>query len=136
MRSDSDASVNYMSKRLKSRIGLVLVGGYIIIFLFSMVSAYLGMFGEGLFFLTCPWSFMLFGTLAEKNVTFGNFQVFFFVFLLLCAFCNAVILYVAGLIMTMTLRMISKIQSKPLDSIRGTESAPQFPAKNTTAPTD
>ena len=92
-----------MRSLLKTRIGLALAAGYLLLVVLTLLdvagSQPDAMSGLAPMFLTIPWSFWLAENLRESSLTalgVGGFYLLLFV----SAIPNAVILYMAGIIIS------------------------------------
>ena len=107
-----------MPKWLRSKIGLALAVGYLIILILLTILVYVGP-SDGLaalipLVLTMPWSFALLDGVIGLNIDFGYFgPLVFFLLFAFSALLNAAILYAIGLLITTVLRLVAKSQSNP-----------------------
>ena len=94
---------------------MVLAGGYLVLFIFILIDIAVSkpdpMLMLSLMFFTSPWSFWLMdalhGCALESYLAVGGPAMFFFL-MFLCAFVNATILYLFGLLLTKIWSFLTK----------------------------
>src|SRR4051794_29674666 len=99
------------SEHLKSRVGLLMAGIYMLVFLLLLLDIALSkpdsMSGLALLFFTLPWSFSVMEAARNTPLVDGIPATFFFL-ITLCALVNAGILYCVGLILTQLISLFKK----------------------------